>query len=351
MYTVETALDSLQKYDIEERDLAGWEATLGLQIPVDEYGRKSYSPHHINLFKNVKKHLALGRTLDEIKNIISLPPISSSRPEAAPAVPNQTYASTPQKPTVSSPANVAINSVQQAAKNGNGLSKGNADKVVELVNRLAAEKDHLYKKLIETEKLNSHLYSANNMYHSKLKELNENVNSLKGQLRQDETFKLMDDKSRLHKQLLAAEKVIHDREKEIISLQQGISTLREQINFLEERIQSLTKGFAAELFCGDWMETGHLLEVVYDNFGINIESERMRLFRISQKPERIFGNTAVITTTYQYENNNLWKRNETLTVCWIDDNTLEGEVSAEYILDGVPVAKTIYRVTCARNAQ
>jgi hypothetical protein len=97
------------------------------------------------------------------------------------------------------------------------------------------------------------------------------------------------------------------------------------------------------------METGSLVEVVYDNFGINIEPERVRLFRISDMPTRLYGNTAIINTSYQYETNNLWKRDESLIVSYIDEQTLAGELIAEYILDGVPVAKAIYRVTCRRS--
>ena len=63
-----------------ESDLNAWEKALNFEIPVDEYGRKQYSPHHINLFKNVKKHIALGRTLNEIRQIINLPPLIDSKP-------------------------------------------------------------------------------------------------------------------------------------------------------------------------------------------------------------------------------------------------------------------------------
>ena len=102
-------------------------------------------------------------------------------------------------------------------------------------------------------------------------------------------------------------------------------------------------------FIGNWMETGELLEVEYDNFGINIENERARLFRISEPPERVFVNSAVIHTSYQYETNKLWRRNETLLVTMVDNDTLEGELISEYVLDGVPVAKAAYKVTCRRQ--
>lgn len=358
MYTVDTALDALKKYDIRDIDLQEWERALSLDIPMDEYGRKQYSPHHINLFKNVKKHIALGRTINEIRQIISLPPINESKPQAQPpkqaqrtanseamtppakpvqakVITKNTYASQPKAPT-------ALRPTQPTEVPG-------AANVVNLVQRLTKEKDQLYKKLMETEKLNSHLYSANNLFHKKVKEMTLQIGQLREGMKENENFKLLSDKAQLHRQLITAEKKLQYKQDEIQTLQRQIEGLNEHIDRQDSRIDALTSGFDAGHFLGDWMETGHLVEVLYDNFGINIEPERVRLFRISEPPARIYGNTAVITTGYQYETNNLWKRNETLTVTYIDENTLEGELNAEYILDGVPVARALYRVSCRRS--
>lgn len=360
MYTVDTALDSLKRYDIGETDLLTWEQELDLEIPVDEYGRKQYSPHHINLFKNVKKHLALGRTINEIRQIVNLPPLETSKPQPRPSaqqarhreataraaaessapaasakvIQKSPYASAPKRP-----------SVQGAATGANA----GAANVVNLVQRLTREKDQLYKKLLETEKLNSHLYSANSLFHKKVSDLNAQINQLRDKLGEDAKFKLLDDKSKLHKQLIAAEKQIQYKQDEIQNVIREKSQLQVEIQKLHSRIHAMTGGFDTGKFLGDWMETGHLVEVLYDNFGINIEPERVRLFRISEAPDRVYGNTAVITTDYQYETNTLWKRTETLTVSYLDEETLEGELTAEYILDGVPVAKALYRVSCRRS--
>ncbi len=339
-------MDTLRRFDIRESDLETWENVLGLNIPMDEYGRKQYSPHHINLFKNVRKHLALGRTLDEIKKIISLPPLTQSHPkaQATPTVP----ATIPRPQQVARPksgyASVPTRPQVQGKVPGNGASS-----VVNLVNQLTREKDQLYKKLMEAEKLNSHLYSANNMFHRRVKEMTGQIQQLREISKEDQNIKLMDDKARLHKQLISAEKMALLKEEEVNALRQELKTLQAQIQIQEDRIKSMTQDIQPEKFCGDWMESGSLIEIVYDNFGINIESERVRLFRIAEPPQRTFGNTAVVNTSYQYETNTLWKRNESLVVAYIDDNTLEGEVIAEYILDGVPVAKALYRVTCTRN--
>ncbi len=344
MFTVDTVLDSLKKFDIDEKTLQEWEKELGLEIPVDEYGRRQYSPHHINLFKNIKKHLALGRTMDEIKKIISLPPVSESRPKAitrlqSPGV-SKPYASVPRRP-------LAAVSPERSAQ------------VLQVIEKLVGEKDNLHRKLIETEKLNSHLYNANNMFHRKVKELSGVVTSLKDQINENRNFKLLDEKSRLHAQLIESEKNLSLKQKEVESVQKELDQLREQYRELELVLQSritdlegqldrATRNFDPDRFRGDWEEQADLLEIEYDNFGINIETARSRVFRISEVPERTFGNTAVITTQYEYENNKLWKRMETLIATHVADNRLEGELLVEYVIDGVPVAKGAYRVTCKR---
>ncbi len=361
MYTVDTALEALKKYDIEEPDLLAWEKELNLEIPVDGYGRKQYSPHHVNLFKNIKKHIALGRTIDEIKQIINLPPIETSKPQPKPETPRpvpiqhavpQPMAGTSavvSKPAQAKPIQKSpYASVPKRPAVRGGASEGAAN-VINLVQRLNREKDQLYKKLLETEKLNSHLYSANSLFHKKVREMALQIKQLRENFNENEKFKLMDDKARLHKQLIDAEKLSQYKQEEILNQKLQNEGLRQQIKQLDNRIAALSAPFDASKFCGDWMETGHLVEVIYDNFGINIESERVRLFRISERPTRMYGNMAIINTSYQYETNNLWKREESLMVSYLDEQTLEGELVAEYILDGVPVAKASYRVTCRRS--
>lgn len=351
MFTTETALESLRKFDIDEETLGEWESELGLLVPVDEYGRKQYSPHHINLFKNIKKHLALGRSLEQIKEIISLPPTTSSRPRAVSPVgssvstSSKPYASVPSRPTLQ--------------KGGLGGSRTDTA-LVDLVNKLVSEKDQLHKKLMETEKLNSHLYNANTMFHRKVKELTQQITGLKGFIGQvqdkmkeggqdTQNLKLLDDKAKLQKQLLDAEKDAASKTQELESLQKAFESTQEKVKTLEDRLTNYMNNFDPSVFCGDWVEEGRLMEIVYDNFGINIEPERNRIFRISEKPTRVYGHTAVVTTYYEYETNTLWKRTETLTAVCLNENRLEGELITEFILDGVPVAKANYRVHYLRK--
>jgi DNA-binding transcriptional MerR regulator len=431
LYTLDTALDALKKYNIDENTLATWEFELSLDIPVDAYGRKQYSPHHVNLFKNIKKHIALGRTIAEIRAIVSLPPIETSKPvfksgsgvtsvssygevkkqivrqstiseqaEQSSAVPEEsgialspcipltpdlveqpgnlmttrhedstdlvatssssrlvdtttlaasadklpksTYASVPSaKPALNYAVPATESSVSTESKGAN---------VIHLVQRLNDEKDQLYKKLIETEKLNSHLYSANNLYNKKVREMTAQMKQLKETYNENEKFQLMDDKAKLHKQLIDAEKLSQYKQEEILNQKLQNEALKQDINTLNNRLSLLQKPFEAHRFCGDWMENGALVEIVYDNFGINIEPERTRLFRIAEPPERLYGQNACIHTVYQYESNPLWKRHETLVMAYLDEKFLKGEVTVEYILDGVPVAKALYQMTCTRQA-
>ncbi len=367
MYTVDTALESLRKYDIHEGDLLTWERELSLEIPVDEYARKQYSPHHVNLFKNIKKHIALGRTIEEIRQLISLPPLENSKPRetrpvvTAPVQPSQpslqsaAVSSADATSSTSSPATAKViqksphASIPKRPNLPGASAAGGAANVVNLVQKLNKEKDQLYKKLLETEKLNSHLYSANSLFHKKVRDLTLQIQTLRETFNENEKFKLLDDKARLQKQLIDAEKLSQYKQEEILRQKMHNDDLQLQLKQRDEKIQAMRAAFDADKFCGDWMESGTLVEVVYDNFGINIEPERVRLFRISERPSRIYGPMALINTSYQYETNNLWKREETLMVSYMDEQTLEGELMAEYILDGVPVAKALYRVTCRRS--
>lgn len=372
MPNTETVLDKLKKFDIDEGTLALWERELGLAVPMNEQGEKQYSPHHINLFKNIRKHLALGRTLDEVKRLIMLPPESNARqsdvtatlsPEtvqrdrdalqprsASRAMPqSQEWASTgqPEAPTVTQTPLKSYGTAPKRAQ-APGAPGRDAQDMVQLVDRLMTEKDQLGKKLAETEKLNSHLYNANNLFHRKVKELTAYVATLKEHMQEHHSIKLMDAKSKLHEQLLEMEKKVLRLERDLKAKEHEADTLRRQLMAMDNRLKEATGEFNPTLFCGDWLEHSALAEVAYDNFGINVEKTRQRRFRISEPPRKTFANTAVLTTHYQYETNKLWRRTETLTLTYVKSNRLEGELVSEYILDGVPVAKVLYKVVCTR---
>jgi hypothetical protein len=493
LLTLEKTLDTLKRFDIDETDIAMWEAALGLSVPSDDYGRKQYSPHHVNLFKNIKKHMTLGRSLEQIKDLIQLPPASEARPTqgtsprigrtipgvvGAPATNTNRYASPPVAPNLTAnsidtatpvatdqPAPSA--STQMASVNTNSLNiartipAASDASMSQLLDRLISEKEQLQHKITETEKLNSHLYNANTMFHGKVKQLNEEIAALQDKIaelrkvnKEDNHLRVMEIKDRLQKQLIETEKNLNERniqvatlkhavqskdhevtalkdllaekdavhqqlietrataqykDQEILSLkasmtelqtelrqaeaaqqaikferdqtQQQISQLQEsiqqakgkiaeaqatadeqqksaaqeherlefQIKALQRQIKNMTTDFQPSQFCGTWIESSTLLEIAYDNFGINIEPQRTRQFKINEPPTNVFGCTAAIQTQYEYESNALWHRNEMMLLTHMQGDTLQGLLISEFVLDGVPVARAQYRVTCQRH--
>ncbi len=356
LFTLETVLDRLEQFDIDQKTLESWQQELGLMIPVNREGQKQYSPHHVNLFKNIRKHLALGRTLAEIRDLIQLPAEQSSRPQAS------------LKPVtrVSESSVKTYATVPKASTLLKGQVSSASNSMLGMIETLNTEKEQLHRKLMETEKLNSHLYNANNLFHKKVKTLTDTVDALREELKENKNFQLLDEKAQLQKQLIASEKMRQEAQKDIASLSIGLEKSKENYHEMEMildcRIRELqqtlekssqitleaTSKFNVRRFCGDWEEESKLLDVEYDNFGINIEPSRQRVFRVSEVPVQSFGNTAVITTRYEYETNALWKRIETLIVSCMPNDQLNGQLIMEYVIDGVPVAKAIYGVVCKR---
>lgn len=427
LITQEYALETLAKFRITDDELAEWESELDLDIPTDTHGNKIYSRLHLNLFKNIKKHRALGRSLDEIKRLVILPRRQESSediitlptgyghssvidfparqtPENQPEQEAEreievekarqsdvkigfadilTGTSSPQ-PTISQ-AEPAINqanptflpdnllhlpeiapSYQQSGTSGLPVAPSNgqirrfkryasapvsiADMaannqpgqnagLVILIERLMQEKDGLQEQITYLEKQKAHLQKANELFQQRLEELSRQMGDLQTQLSDYHNFKLIDDKSRLQKQLLESEQRMVEAEKRLVSTSDEIKQLRSR----------LADKANPELFIGNWLEEAELKEISFDNFGINIESKRNRMFRITTPPERLFGQSAIIETPYDYQANTLWKRTETLILSIISANRLEGELIVEYTLDGTPVAKANYRVRCYRN--
>ena len=384
MYTMESTLAALEKYDIDPHTLAEWERELNLSIPMDDAGNKRYSPHHINLFKNIRKHLALGRSLGQIRDMVTLPPSDQARPVGKPAnfstqpqTPRTTVSITPMQSvqTVNSPVITPVspqasspvtNGTSRVAESTNGHSVSSQaalpatpqhNALLTLVERLMAEKDLLNKKLMETEKLNSHLYNANALFHRKVKEHANQVEQLKTQLtdaqvqhQESDSIRHLDEKSRLHKQLLDMEKHLLNANQQIVLKEQNIQQVHQRVNLLEQRIKDANQPIEAESFVGTWQEHAQLSEVIYDSFGINFETDRQRKLNIPEAPQRQYGNAAVLVTQYDYEANPMWKRHETLFIAYLNEQELAGELMTEFLLDGVPVGKAIYKVVCQRQA-
>jgi DNA-binding transcriptional MerR regulator len=487
--------ETLEKYDIAPKQLQEWEVALGLSIPVSPHGEKLYSSQHLNLFKNVKKHLTLGRNLKQIKQLIQLPANTQSvvvQPTQAttqstinplPAVAeeltvsnNTTQANavatvstnykeawqhspsiqqnkvvflelvepqsttetsiTPQQapPTVleqpneaitptaleaiphtaiteafahSAEALVAISTVEthsgtstshatnttqqqsiapqhvqqslqlphadtaivltatEAAPSSNqaitapatstilqapttSTTTTDANTTLLLVDKLLVEKETTQRKLIEAEKLNSHLYNVNNLFNRKVKELTQMVQQLKTVANEQQNMKLMEEKATLQRQLLDVERNKLEQQRAFNQEQQKVHQLSQQLENIQQQWQELTTGFNPKRFVGHWQETLLLKQKVFDTFGLNVEPQRNqhRVFEIA--PTRVAGNAGFFSFEYRYPDNAVWKRLEALSLVCVSENELVGEVSVDYVLDGVIVCRAIYQATLQR---
>lgn len=557
--TSSTIQDTLAKYDIHPQQLRDWEDALGMNIPTDAQGNKLYTRQHLNLFKNIKKHIALGRSLAHIKQIISLPPAQESQPvernvkqawghapslqkvktpvaqvaattvtnplplhadavlplsleseallesfkESAetvmhpveatllsepidsPETPNrldleatlqaefrsdvqnefpeitsdpfevspdadvpspeiivEAHASiqaledvlsepisieaTPaQEPVVSveeapiqspnqsdtvihasladaiksspSPQHVSewsftpaimspqalVESIKANAVNATPvfetveapvMPKQNSivekrsteasptqylsaplavlhekqEHSLQIVDRLLTEKDALQTRLVEAEKLNSHLYNVNNLFNKKVKELTTLIKKMKHTYNENDLMKLMDDKAKLQRQLLDAEKDKLDAQRQAERAKDDQKYAQAAQKYLADELKSQRQGFAGSRFLGDWRESLKLREIQYDTFGLNVEEERSQHRLIDSVPTRIVGNVAFVTTRYAYPDNTLWQRLETLTIVYMEENKAQGELQVDYILDGIPVCRAIYTANLER---
>ncbi len=552
--TSHTIQDTFAKYDIHPQQLRDWEDALGMNIPTDAQGNKLYTRQHLNLFKNIKKHIALGRSLAHIKQIITLPPAQASQPvernvkqawghapslqkkqplqpqeiplsvtnplphqaeslavplsleseallesfkESAEAVVHpveatpilETEASidplmnldleaslqadltadvpqdvtdiitepiettpdtdpadsesivetqvsvqhlepvledsitieiTPNEepvlpveeapsrhasqqnntvihasladaieasdapksewaftPAIMSPhalieslkAQPTLETVEtpEALKSNSIVEKHSTEASptqylsaplavvhekqehsLQIVDRLLTEKDALQTRLIEAEKLNSHLYNVNNLFNKKVKELTTLIKKMKHTYNENDLMKLMDDKAKLQRQLLDVEKDKLDAQRHAEKSKDAEKYAQAAQKYLADELKSQRQGFAGQRFLGNWRESLKLREIQYDTFGLNVEEERRQYRLIDAVPTRIVGNVAFVTTRYAYPDNTLWQRLETLTIVYMEENKAQGELQVDYILDGIPVCRAIYTATLER---
>lgn len=211
-----------------------------------------------------------------------------------------------------------------------------------LIDRLMRDKEALQTQLTDIEKLNTHLYQANQLFQDRIKALTEDVESMQQQQFQTskhDVLQLLNDKSALQKRVI-------DHEQRYKSLEGNYRSLLDQ---LEATKRQLDYQCDPKLFVGQWLEQATLQHVAFDHFGVSIEQTRQRLFKVTNAPERVFGPVAIFEHRFDYPSNPLWKRFETLTLTFKNDSTLLGELVTEYYLDETPVARAIYKVTCERK--
>jgi DNA-binding transcriptional MerR regulator len=378
----------LEQYQLTPDTLAHWEAHLGLSIPTDATsGEKRYSRQHISLFKNVKKFLAIGRTLDEIKTMIQLPDESHSSPVAATpynaplaadevmnqtevmssiaqnptteASPTKPYSSIPQRltaPQATTPAPtttaeqppVGGNAMALTLLGGAGLQAVSGQHALRLVEKVMDEKDQLHKQLVEAEKLNSHLYNVNHQFHRKVKELTALVGKLKTDTQETVNIKLMNDKAKLHRQLLEAERQRLDQQRELDGCYKQINHMQKELLTAQQALSQANQPVESHQLLGDWHEASELQTVVYDSFGVNIEASRTKTVTLEPASTHAYGQSIVVRQTYTYQQNALWQRHETLLLSVINAQLLQGELTVDYWLDGSPVCQARYSVTLTR---
>jgi DNA-binding transcriptional MerR regulator len=482
-----TLEETLEKYEISPAELVEWEIALGLTVPVDAQGQKRYTRQHLNLFKNVKKHLALGRSLDHIRRIINLPPATEAKevmrdvrqawshvpkitgtltaeaprdaaspavtpvampahptaalslqsdalleqfkeharelvqpehesvltttghpltdfpvntpptqeepalpvpatPEPASPIPSSVQGTTPYTPEmasvpVSSPASASVQReatepLRQAPVNqtserltapGSSLQVSReavpiqvaaapvatallapSSESLQIVDRLITEKDALQQRVIEAEKLNSHLYNINGLFNKKVKELTQLVNTLKQNHNEEEVMNLMQDKSRLQKDVLDAERGRMEAFRQMEAARQEAHLSNQACEALKQELQASRTAFDAQRFMGNWKEALVLQEIQFDTFGLNVENQREQHRLIDTPPNRIIGNVAFMSTRFAYPDNELWQRHETLTCIMLEEHFAKGELQVDYVLDGVTVCRAIYLATLKR---
>jgi DNA-binding transcriptional MerR regulator len=509
-----TLQETLEKYEISPTELLEWEEALGLNIPVGTQGNKLYTRQHINLFKNVKKHLALGRSLEHIKRIISLPPAGVSKevstdvkaawghvpkltkhattspvmeqpappavtPIEAPKTSNlslqsdallesfkhdadeltqqvqedeslsvngmmaevendastvdrasietvsvieaastdsgntlvqkvathttpvqapriDSIAARPEAPSLQAEDVSVIEAIQQpiapqanetpsvrvpeSLQQPQGMqastlpvptaavalhtlhepspvhhlsvpmaqASSTTSESLQIVDRLITEKDVLQQRVVEAEKLNSHLYNINGLFNKKVKELTQLVNTLKKNYNEEDMMKLMSDKSRLQKELLEAERTKIEALRRSDAMRQEVQLANQASDTLKQELYASRAGFEAKRFMGNWKEALVLQEIQFDTFGLNVEPTREQHRLIDVTPTRVIGNVAFITTRYAYPDNDLWQRHETLTLIMLEEHHAKGELQVDYILDGVTVCRAIYTASLER---
>jgi hypothetical protein len=230
----------------------------------------------------------------------------------------------------------------------NGSTALNNATTMQIVERLMGEKEANQRKLIEAEKLNSHLYNVNNLFNKKVKELTQMVQQLKTVANEQQNMKLMEEKAVLQRQLLDVERNKLEQQRAFSQEQQKASLLARQLENVQQQWQELTTGFNPKRFVGHWQETLLLKQKVFDTFGLNVEPQRNqhRVFEIA--PTRVAGNAGFFSFEFKYPDNTVWKRLEQLSLVSISPDELVGEVSVDYVLDGVIVCRAIYQASLQR---
>ena len=292
MFTSEKVVEVLENIGVSQEQINKWERYYGLDVPHDNHGRKFYTEKHIKTFKAIKKNLALGYSLADIKKKLNLGPKIQQKP-----IPPE------------------VNKHDQGPVN---TTNPQHQRPYDILNKQSKSEDNLY-----------------------LIMLLERV--------MDEKEQLAKDKDYLLEQLHLLEMQKQELRKASLEYVDQISKYVNQVEVLEEQLLTTIAEIPADNFTGSWTAKAKLLKVIFDTVGIDIPKERTKSFKVTDKPKRLYGNMSVFMSTFNCEDDPLWERIETYRVAYINEEELKGELDVEYYVDNVPVAKAIYSIHCTRK--
>jgi DNA-binding transcriptional MerR regulator len=212
----------------------------------------------------------------------------------------------------------------------------------ETIDRLQQECHLLHERLLESEKRNSHLFQTNEAFTEKLEAMAQALQQAKEKSKEGDIMKLLEDKARLHKDLLETRKQKDTIEKHAYEWQA-------HAELLEGALTTLTQP-SLETFYGVWQEHVVLQEVLLDEVGIQMDARRERTVVLEAGPlMQQFGNALMLTTQYHYDNNPHWERRETSILVLQANGELSGPLFVEYWFEKRLMAKALYRFSAERS--
>lgn len=286
MYTAEKVIEVLHNIGVSKEQIEHWERFFVLQIPKDNQGKKFYTDKHIKLFKAIKKELALGHKLIDIRRkfCTNLLPKSNIKPE-----PSSKLTMNPIKNKL--PVNLPVS--PNAPDNLHLIML--VERILDEKNQLAVDRDYLLEQVHVLEMDKQALNKATSDY------------------------------------------------------MEQISRYANQVLVLEEQLQTSIAEISPQKFVGAWSAKATLIKEMFNTIDIDIPKDRNKSFKVVDLPKRIYCNMAVFVSSFRAEDDPLWERTETYRVVYINDEELKGELDVEYFVDDVVVAKAIYAIHCTKK--
>ncbi len=286
MYTAGKVVEVLKNIGVTPEQIGQWERYFGIPVPHDTQGKKYYNDSHIKFFKNVKKYLALGYKLSDIK----------SRLNAEIPAPSPPVKKSPD-PKTTKPLNKPIinNANLKTPDKGTLHLIMLVERLMDEKNQLLTERDYLLEQIHVLEMQKQQISKASLEYIDQLSEKEEKIASL------------------------------------------------------EKDMETTIASVSAEAFTGSWSGRAKLIKVVFDSIEADIPRERTKSFKVTDPPKRLYHNMAVFMSSFQNSDDPYWERTETYRLAFNNNHELTGELDVEYFVDDVCVAKAIYSILCTKK--